>query len=153
MEKALCQRHTATHTSGKRPDPILAPLLQSEADHQVLHTLLQLGAPESIETALVEEVFLAGQFQVQAIGLKNNPNQAADLMGISLHIHSHHPHFSLLRNEKGAKDAKQGRLASTIGSQKSEDLFSFNGESNIFQCLVLPVAETHMRYLHNRISL
>jgi hypothetical protein len=153
MEKALCQRHPSTQTSGKRPDSILAPLLQSEPDHQVRHTLLQLWAPESIKTALVEKVFLAGQFQVQAIGLKNNPNQAADLMGISLHIHVHHSRFSLLRNEKRAKDAKQGRLASTIGSQQSEDLFSFNGESDVFKCLVLPVAETHIRYLNHSISL
>ena len=74
MQKALRQLHTATQTSGKGPHPIFAPLIQSEPDHQMLHTLLQLWAPESIKMALMEKVFVAGQFQVQAIGLKNNPN-------------------------------------------------------------------------------
>ena len=52
-------------------------------------------------------------------------------MGIGLHVHSHHSRFSLLRNEKRTKDAKQGRLASTIRPQKSEDLIFFNGEGDV----------------------
>src|SRR5271157_1784028 len=71
--------------------------------------------------SLMPEILGGGQLHVDALGLEDHTDLAAQTVGVAGNIESHDLGSSAYRNHQGGEDAKQRRLSTAIRSQQSEE--------------------------------
>jgi hypothetical protein len=71
--------------------------------------------------SLMPEILGGGQLYVDALGLEDHTDLAAQAVGVAGNIKSHDLGVSTNWNHQSGEDAKQRRLSAAIRSQQSEE--------------------------------
>ena len=82
--------------------------------------------PQSVQSSLMMQVFDDGQFLVEARGLKDDPQLAANRPGLRCEIAPEMRIFARLQRNQRREHAKERRLAAAIGTEEDENLPRFD---------------------------
>ena len=116
MHDALGQLHAALHAAGKSLDLLMRALCQTYTREHLLHPGFQHRAGQSIQVALMAQVFSRGELHIHAGGLKDNTNLAAHQAGVAAQVEPGNSGIAGGGQHKRGKDAEERGLAAAVGA-------------------------------------
>ena len=112
----------ALQSAGQRLDDIARTVAQVKLDQEMVDPLVEGGAGEAIQMPLVRKVFAHPQFLVEARGLENDPNAAAESDRIAEEVEPENRRGTAPRPNERRKDAEKGGLAAAVRAEETENL-------------------------------
>src|SRR5437879_1853222 len=82
MQQAFPEFYAALHASGKSFNVLLGSIVKADADENFSYSGLEGCAVQAVEMTLVPQIFIGGQLGVNALGLEDYPDLAAEAGGI-----------------------------------------------------------------------
>ena len=87
----------------------------------------------AVEMALVPQVFRRSQFQINALGLENDPDLTPQFVGLFGCVKSHDDGAAAACDHEGRKDTEHGGLAAAVRAEQSEEFGVADVERNAVQ--------------------
>ena len=111
---------------GEHANTVLAAIGEPESLQQILGSTSRLSTLETIKVPLMDQVLHHSQLRIETGGLEDHTHLQADQLRFRLQIRTENLHGSTLARKQRRQDFEKSGLATTVGSQKSEDLGSGN---------------------------
>src|ERR1700733_7895921 len=111
---------------------------------------IQLPAAQTGQLSEEPEVLLHGERLVEAGALRCEAQAALRSKGVSCNVESVHPDCARIGSEEPGDDREQGRLAGSVGSEKTHDLPRSHREVNVLQGLTRTVRLADPGHLEER---
>ena len=83
--------------------------------------------------ALVPQIFGGGQLHIDALGLEDHADLAAQFVGLFRRVKSHDHGAAAARHHQGRKNAEHRGLAAAVGSEQSKQFGVAHVERNAVQ--------------------
>lgn len=130
VQQRLGEFDPPPHAAAEFLDVVLAPIGQAELVEVALDAGLELGAGHAEEPAVVAEVLLGGEFDVEAGALEDDAEALADGVGLGEGVAAEDADDGARPggSEHGGDDAEEGGLAPAVGAEDAEDLALGDGE-------------------------
>src|SRR5271170_5856207 len=77
MQQSLGQFDAALHAAGKSFHELFGAIGEADAAEDFLNPVLQGGAAQTVEMSLMPEILVGGEFEVDALGLEDDADLAA----------------------------------------------------------------------------
>ena len=133
VEQSLGQFQAALHAAGESLGFLPGAVGEPDPAQHFLDARFQRCAAQAVEMALVPEIFGGGQLQVDALGLEDDADLAAQLVGFLGRVKSHDDGPPAGGYHQGGKDAEQGGLAAAVGPEQAEEFGGADVERNAVQ--------------------
>ena len=140
MQQSFGQLDAALHAAGKSFDQFLAAIGQADAAEDFLNPVLQGGAAQTVEMSLMPEILVGGEFEVDALGLKDHADLATQTRRLARGIATHDGSAPRGRKHKSGKNAEECGLAAAVGAEQSEQFRRTHVEGNAIQSRAVAVA-------------
>ena len=82
VEQTFREFDAALHSAGEGFNVIVGTVEQSYAGENLVDTIFEVGATEAVEMSLMPQVFAGGEFGIDALGLKDDADVAAEGSGL-----------------------------------------------------------------------
>ena len=135
------RRKPPERVSQQVPGPVGQP---QPFEHFVLPAF-QLGPRQAVEMSLMADVFGDRQFFVEAGGLKDDADVAADFLLVVVEIESQDFDPADLQRDQGRQQAEEGGLAAAVGAEKGEDFARGDRQRQVGEGLPLAVPVAQLR--------
>src|SRR3954468_12571733 len=126
MHQSLRQLNAALHSAGESFDQVPRTIGKSHALQHVGDALLEACPAQSVEMTLMHQVLCRRELYVDALCLRDYPNSAPHLVGLSHGIEAGDACASAGWNHQRVENAKECRLATAIWAEQTEDLCRTN---------------------------
>src|SRR5690348_3420187 len=156
MHEPFGQLNSSLHATGKSLDALIGAVRQRHMSQHGCDAGLQFSAVQSVEMSLMPQVLRCRELHVHALRLKDDADAAADLVGLPARIKAAHQCAPTGWQHERGENAKQRRLAASVGSEQGEDLARIHGEGDPIQrrALAIIVAKIlHLNYCIRAASL
>src|SRR5277367_1971549 len=91
MDESLCQFHAALHASGEGFNGVFCAVHQADTREHFVDAMLEVGAFQSVQMALVLQVLCDGELDVEAASLEDDPDLLADFVWLAGGVESLNP--------------------------------------------------------------
>jgi hypothetical protein len=105
---------------------------------------------QAIEMSLMPEILGRSELHIDALGLEDHTDLAAQTVGVPGNIKSHDLGSPAYRNHQGGQDAKQRRLSTAIRSQQSEEFGLMHIEGDTVQRGAITITMHDILHRNNR---
>src|ERR1035437_8776341 len=131
VEQRFGDLHAAAQTAGESIHQVLAAILEAETLHGVRHAIAQGGAAEAVQMPLRAEILFDGEGFIEALGLEDHADRAADGGGVARYVEPGDFGASLGRHHHGAEAAEERTLAAAMRPQETENFSLLYFESDV----------------------
>ena len=146
MQQSLGQFDAALHAAGESFDQLLGAIGEADAGEDFLNSLLQGGAAQTVKMSLMPEIFVGGEFQVDALGLKDHADLAPQARRFLRGVAAHDGGASGGRKHQGGKNPEERGLAAAVGAEQAEQFRGAHVERNAVQSGAVAVAMHQVLY-------
>jgi len=151
VQESLGDFDPALQTAGESLHDLPGPIGDTETSECNGNARFQIRAAQTVEVSLMSEVLDDGQFAVEAGRLKGDAEETADGIRFGGYVAIADPDRAALDGEQCREESEEGRFASTIGSEESEDRFGLDaqvdtGEGRPITVAVFDSADLDRRY-------
>src|ERR1035437_7625260 len=128
VEQAFGQLDAALHTAGKCFHAVAGAVQQSYTREYLCDSLLEFGAAQPVEMSLMPEIFIGGELGVDALGLEDDADVAAQGAGLANGVQAGDHGAAGSRNHERGKNSEQSGLAAAVRTEKTEEFGGANVE-------------------------
>ena len=122
VHQSFGQLDAALHAPGKSLDFLFGAIRQSHALQHLGDALLQHGPSQAVQMALMPEVFGCGQFDVNALGLEDHSDAAADFIRLPGRIETCNQRSASGWQHQRRKDSEQRCLSAAVRPKQGKNL-------------------------------
>jgi hypothetical protein len=133
MEQAFGKLDAALHSSGKSFYKIVSAIEQSNTSQDFGNSRFELGSTQTVEVSLMPQIFVGGEFGVNALGLKDDSDMAAQGSGLADGVEAGDGGAARSRNHESGKNAEQCGLAAAVRAEESEEFSGLNVEGDAIE--------------------
>jgi hypothetical protein len=120
MKESLSKFYAALHSSRESFDEIGPAVEQADAGKNLGNTYLEFGAPEAVEMSLMPEIFVGRELGIDALGLKDDANVAAQRTGLANGVKPGDHSAAGSRNHERGKNAEESSFTAAIRAEQTE---------------------------------
>src|SRR5271166_4186823 len=130
MKQALGELDAALHASGKSLYAITGAVEQSDAGQYFVDAGFEFGAAQAVEMSLMPEVFVGGEFKIDALCLEDYAYMAAQGSGLADRVEAGDGGAAGSWNHERGKDSKQSSFAAAVRAEETEEFRGANVEGH-----------------------
>src|ERR1019366_3882070 len=139
----------ALHSSGEGFYAIVGAVKQSHASENLPDALRQIRTVQSVEMSLMPEVLASGKFQVDAWGLKDDADAAAQGSRLANGVEASNSGIAGGRNHERGKNAEKRGLAAAVGTEQAEEFGGANVEGHSIERGAVGIAVNDVAHLND----
>ncbi len=133
MKQTLGEFDAALHASGECFYTIGRAVEQSHAGEDFIDSCFQVEAAQAVEVSLMPEVFVGGEFEIDARGLEDDADVAAQRSGLANGVEAGDGGAAGGGDHEGGKNAEQSGLAAAVRAEKAEKFGGVNLEGDAIE--------------------
>lgn len=130
VEQAFGELDAALHASGKSFDAIGSAVEQSDAGEDFCDACFEFGAAQAVEVSLMPEVFVGGELWVNALGLEDDANVAAQGSGLVDGVKAGDRGAAGSGDHERGKNAEESGFAAAVRAEEAEEFGGANVEGD-----------------------
>ena len=140
MEKRLGNLNPALHSAGELLHAISQAATKAHSANGAVNAGPQVFSAEAIQVALVVEVFVRGEFFINAGRLEHNAQVRANKVRLRLHVVAHNAGGAGAGLHLRGEDLKEGGFTTAVWPQQCENFGMPHGEAYFVQGLPVTIA-------------
>jgi hypothetical protein len=121
VEQSFGELDAALHASGKSFYAVGGAIEQSYTREYFCDSLLELGATQTVEVSLMPEVFVGGELRVDALGLENDADVAAQGSGLANRVQASDGGAAGGRDHERGENAEERCFAAPVWTEEPEE--------------------------------
>src|SRR5262249_23800529 len=131
VDESASDLETAAHAARISPRRLVAPIPPADRLQQLARALAALLLRHFVEAAVEIQALPCRQIAVHRVGLRNDADLVAHLVGVFRHVVAHDERAPRGRPDERREHADERALAGAVRSQDAEDLVALDLEDEI----------------------
>ena len=130
MQEAFGELDAALHATRESLDAFPGAIGEADASQDFVDALFQSRAAKTVKMSLVPEIFIGGQFQIDALRLEDDADMPAERSRLANRIQSDNCGAPRTRHHQGRKNPEESSLSAAVRAEQPKQFRGTNVKGN-----------------------